>query len=64
VKEAVYDCDWFDTPTSFKRSMGIIILRANQTINIKVGGFIVLDLPSFYDVSNKEQFISTNVNTR
>ncbi|XP_062525493.1 olfactory receptor 45 isoform X2 [Bombyx mori] len=51
VATAVYSCPWYTFPTSLKRSLLVIMIRAQQPALLTAGGFAPLLLDTFVSVS-------------
>ncbi|PSN40045.1 Odorant receptor 54 [Blattella germanica] len=47
VHNAVYDCEWYDQSNHFKKSITMIIMRAQKPVTIMAGQFGSLCLPLF-----------------
>nr|NP_001166618.1 olfactory receptor 58 [Bombyx mori]BAH66352.1 olfactory receptor [Bombyx mori] len=51
VATAAYSCPWYTFPTSLKRSLLVIMIRAQQPALLTAGGFTTLSLETFVTVS-------------
>ena len=51
VRDAVFGSDWLLASEGTKRSLRIVMSRANQPVVIRVAGFIALSVETFYSVS-------------
>jgi len=47
VAQAAYNCDWCDAPQSFKKSLTMIMLRAQKPVKITAWKFFDVDLQMF-----------------
>lgn len=48
---AAYSSDWFDSTEEYKRSIRILISRANKPLEVKVAGYLPISVESFKMVS-------------
>ncbi|KAJ9573646.1 hypothetical protein L9F63_008987, partial [Diploptera punctata] len=47
VYNAIYSCEWYDQSDYFKRSLNMIIMRAQRPVAVRAGQFGALSLPIF-----------------
>jgi hypothetical protein len=52
VAQAAYDCAWCDTPLSFKRSLTLVIFRAQKPVKLTAWKFFDVDIQTFTTVSS------------
>jgi len=53
VQQAAYGCSWYHRPTSFKRLLAIVIMRAQKPVRLHAGMFYDLSLTTFTQVRVK-----------
>jgi len=51
VQQAAYGCNWYHRPTSFKRLLAIVIMRAQKPVRLHAGMFYDLSLTTFTQVT-------------
>lgn len=51
VQQAAYGCSWYHRPTSFKRLLAIVIMRAQKPVRLHAGMFYDLSLTTFTQVT-------------
>jgi len=51
VAQAAYDCNWCDTNLSLKRSLAMVMLRAQKPGKLTAWKFFEVDLKTFTTVS-------------
>jgi hypothetical protein len=52
VAQAAYDCNWHDTTLSLKRSLTMVMLRAQKPAALTAWKFFEVDLETFTTVSS------------
>jgi len=52
VAQAAYDCNWHDTTLSLKRSLTMVMFRAQKPAKLTAWKFFEVDLEMFTMVSN------------
>jgi hypothetical protein len=51
VQQAAYGCSWYHRPTSFKRLLAVVIMRAQKPVRLNAGMFYDLSLTAFTQVT-------------
>ena len=51
MQQAAYGCSWYHRPTSFKRLLAIVIMRAQKPVRLHAGMFYDLSLTTFTQVT-------------
>lgn len=50
VAVAAYDCDWYDKPVIFQKSISLIIMRSQRPSGVSAAKFYLISLESFSKV--------------
>lgn len=58
LRDALYQCDWYEMPESYKKSIIICMARSQVPLELTVGGFYVFTIENFTGVIINNVFLN------